>query len=531
MIFGFNEGEIAALVILLFFWVLLYFYYARFRHKRIYAPIYFSFLAVFVFLIFMAKSTSQPYHPLSIFIGIVANLFMVGLFLFWFFSPLGDTSVRIMDKKGRIDFLNIFVVLICYSMVFSIVYQGMSPFLGSISTSRSFELTPEFGKFYVPIITAVLLIVYRVSTLIHSTVWRSINIFSTTTIFAALAFFIFAGGASSLGIELSQPLRLTGTELAIWVLIVSICGILFEWFLYRLNRWWKEFIRHGVRGYPTPEFRGKSVLESVSPIMLIRLITRKERKTAKARKTLHKKDIFQKHPRLTTVTMIGLLIVTGIMIYISTEKVQVKVLVPTFVAHTQIVNENELPPKVEIFTADELEGTIATSYAIRLVNIDTKSTSFSAPERNRYHLVESEEFRVSETGEYLLINLNEGPDIEKIFWVNPRRSRMDYDQTENPQFDYFILSIEAEIYYNLHVFGYENLITFSNSDISGKQKMIHASGAQRDNVKIEPLFANQISIITLNKELSENMEFLLGQTKLWITVESKTQDPGSLLYS
>jgi hypothetical protein len=159
------------------------------------------------------------------------------------------------------------------------------------------------------------------------------------------------------------------------------------------------------------------------------------------------------------------------------------------------------------------------SYAIPIVSVDTSNITFIAPLSNRLLSLNSSSFLVSENDTFLTIT------FKKIYVETSVRAEsignLSNSQENNPDFNYIGFYRDAEIFYELAKFGYNQTIDFSLYSSPNMDETIHEKWIMASNSNSSVLVfidkdmpsSDSTSIYSNNSEFINETTFLIDQTK------------------
>jgi hypothetical protein len=248
---------------------------------------------------------------------------------------------------------------------------------------------------------------------------------------------------------------------------------------------------------------------------------------------IHYRGKFLKASRiaLVVILLLELLLVSGI-ITTQIPKSQL-VVAPAYFTDVQILPKDQLPANIEFTFSEDMESiSVNKSYAIPIVRVQTSNISFLAPISHRLVSLNSSNYIVSETSDYLSFNLKKC--YIEITLSGSSFGNISYHQENNACFDYIGFSRDAEILYELAQFGYNQTIIFSDSSAQGldqttQQKLFFSDGENSSNVlitinKVRPL-TDTTSIYSDNQAFTNQTTFLIQQTKVVTTIANDSTIP------
>jgi len=215
-------------------------------------------------------------------------------------------------------------------------------------------------------------------------------------------------------------------------------------------------------------------------------------------------------------------------IYLSIP-VSVPIVVTGYSVDVNITGDaNQLP----VLLSDNIESPGLMAYAVPLVRITVQNGLYVVPLSSRHYSLNSSDFFVTKTGEYMLVRLDEIP-VEYVVGESRILPHV-YDQRDNSQFDYFPIYRDAEIYYTLRVRGYYNITTVSMASMKGmitsNLKLIYAvKNGNRVLVQIliegESVKLDETAIISTDKEFMNLLILNMKIAEVSTSINSRTEEP------
>lgn len=225
---------------------------------------------------------------------------------------------------------------------------------------------------------------------------------------------------------------------------------------------------------------------------------------------------------LRIALLLLLLLLTGSTIALSVMKRETIVLATGFVVKIDLRTAAQLPENVKFIVSESMDSLQTEEfYAIPIVSVETQNASFEAPLSNRFISLNSSQFQVLTTENYLLLSLTRAVVETHVYvlWYK----NVEYDQTGNSVFDYKGFFREAEILYCLGKFGYANVTTLSTTnlgEITSISKIIYAGNETGCSAMVTISWRSDIVVsedvtcfVSQNKDFIEDAIFLIQQTK------------------
>lgn len=504
-------------------------------------------ISILVLYFVFQYSQLRPYNPISIVVLVISG-FLMTVFFGFFLWPFGQLKVFVGDKKATA--LRLFFVIYFYMMYFILVSQGLQFLFTGIINPQSMVLTPEFERYVLPTIASAAIIGYRLSKRFPSRTFKFMGDVSRDILYFSILMFWLSATAQSSGVELAPGLMSPLiVETSLLGLAVGIIGVGFErallWTQQDLTRAGKPFsiektIRDLLKGFLQ---RGKSDQKTLDQFGLTRRKPHKKRKPSTADRALKVLDArfsirFRGRTlRASSILTAVLLLSMPLVIYAFAAQKTVTILAPAYFVEVNELAKANLPSDSICIVSEGAESLrIDRTYAIPLVSIESSNMSFISPLSSRFSSLNSTQFKVLETGDYLTIFL-------KKTYVETTVSTglfqpVNYDQRNNVNFDYCGFFREAEIFYSLYHYGYENITALSITSLQGLitsiQKLIFATDetgstvliniVQRSETLIEE---DRTSFVTLNEEFMNATIFLIRQTKSMTSYGQQIANPST----
>jgi hypothetical protein len=528
---------------------LLYFFSKRKEKPAKGAPAFLFVIVLLLMLVILLAKYSQerPYTFLAVGSNVILSIITVGLFSFLLW-PLKESSVFVADRRVAIRrFLVIFFV---YSLYFIIINRGLSFVFNGLINPQAISLTPEFERYAIPTLSGLILVIYRLTQIFRSKVTEFLGEVSQDVIVFSLLMFWLSIVTSFTGVTIVSDVLPISVEQGFWLgFFFGIIALVFEGFLV--------WIRNGLVRY-----RGKFSFEEIvfsfysqlSPKGRMRQTTLGEfqvqrvasKPTSELDKVIQRLDsrlslkyrgrVLKLSSVVRFVTVVALILAVGGM-FLAIIPRDVVVLAPAFSVEISIISRDQLPQSATVIMSEGVEGLdIGNLYAVPVASIRSANISFDAPLSSRYVSLNSSTFTVVETNEYLTLRL------KKIYVEThisqPRITSYVYDHRNDVSFGYIGFFREAEIFYCLAKFGYNQTTTLSTSSLQGfitvAQKFIYSSNGSGGSVLVfierrseTATLGDSTTVTSLNADLMNQMIFLISQTKSNTVTTMQIVNPSS----
>jgi hypothetical protein len=147
-------------------------------------------------------------------------------------------------------------------------------------------------------------------------------------------------------------------------------------------------------------------------------------------------------------------LVVGAWLVLYSPQRQTTLILPAWVVHVDVVKVAISP----IILSDQIGFGSPRNYSVRIVKVTVGNLTFLAPLNSRYLRLNSSEFAVADTDSFLTVTVEMTAiriNVTETL-ISPARS----DQTGNPDFTYYPLFRDAEIYFTMHTLDYLRIIVF-----------------------------------------------------------------------
>lgn len=492
-------------------------------------------LAILLTVLVAKYSQERPYHPMAVVFSVVLSVVGIGLFtlLLW---PFRDLKIFIREKKYAT--IRFFAVAFLYSIYFAIVSRGFSFLFHGIINPQTVILTPEFERYIIPTLSISVLAIYRLTKVFSSKATEFLGELSRDVVMFSLMMFWLGFSVSIIGIKISVDLSFQPSEeSALLGVIAGITSVGLEgvllWIKNDLSKTGRRLsVEQAIRSFfpiftPKRE-KNQKTLDMFYTEPIAQKTSKGLNRASKildSRFSLHYRGHVLRASRLLTLA-ISLISILFIGVFMSTK--DVVVLAPAYSVELDLFTETQLPFDTEVITSECMESLVVVDkfYAIPIVSIQSSNSSFEAPLSNRFIFINSSQFMVLKTGQYLVIRLTE-THVE----THVRTTlipRVDYNQTNNTHFDHRGFFREAEIFYCLEQFGYDQITTLSVTSLQGfitvVQKSIFAYNSTGSTASVYIVRRSETGIIedktcftSLNENFMSQTIFLIKQTKLMTT--------------
>jgi len=485
----------------------------------------------------------RPHQPFSIILFTAMSFVMTGFMALFVFRPL--TRLEPFVKCGLLEkAYRIGAIIASYALAFGFVEIAFSFVIVSMVKTESVPLAPELTRYTLPTIVGSILIVYRLGRQSQVGLLKFLCRLCEDTILASFAVFPYISSIRYVGVE---TLSLFGAVVPnLWHgFLVGVIGVIVEYCFHEVvsdaraifprtgyeDDLWKMLSLDGLLVFFEARRRGVARQQRIDEYVhgegRLHLVKRPglvSRLDSRFHFTLAGRVVKMSH-----VVTVGLVCLIPLSIY-SAIPVRVRVIVPAYSVGVVIsANSANLP----VLLSDQVESAERVGYAVPLVRIRVLNSSLTVPLSSRYTNLNSSEFFVSRTGEYLVVKFHVVP-VEYVVGQG-RFLPKTYDQMNNSQFDYFPIYRDAEIYYALTQKGYHNITTVSMNSLVGMMtsnvKLIYAV---KDDYRIllqiriegETLKSTDETVIMSTDQESINMILLnLKTARISTSMYSRIEEP------
>jgi len=499
------------------------------RLDRIPDSIYLAVVLVILFVFWLPYASARPAQPFSIVIFVVSLLLMIGVMGQLILRPLRrvDPFLKcgIPERITRIA-----IVLVSYAFAFAFAEIGLAFVFLGILRPESVPLTPELVRYVLPAIAGSTLIVFRLSQRFVIEPLEILSRISEDIILASLGIYVYVAAAGYVGVEIQSLYGFGNPDFGIGLLVAAF-GLGLEFWISRVD--------HALKLAGKARVADLWTLLSLEVLLLYFKHDRqttlddfsRRRHRRRANKVVRELDrrvhfrLFGKIVKGSHLLMLFLLASLPIGVYLN-MRIPVRVMVPAYSAEVLISPESA---NTRIMLSDELEG---LTYAVRLAKVVTTNSSFVAPLSSRLVSLNSSQFLVTWTGEYLVLRLH----IVRVEYVvmGYRIRPLAYDQMNNSQFEYYSIYRDAEIYYALRLSGYSNITTLCMTSMNGMMtsniKLTHAVKEDhhvllQTKIEGETVKTDETIVESTDKELSNLLVLELNAAKISTHIEIKQEEP------
>lgn len=484
---------------------------------------------LFLYLIFiMQYGQIRPNNEIMVVFNTIFSVVVVLLFGVSF-SLFREVKVFIGNKKFTL--IRCLFIIFWFNIGYTIVNRGLVFTFNGILSFQSISLSPEFEKLIIPTISGIIIASYRLTKIIPTTVSKIFGKISEDLVLFSLSMFWLSSIATSIKMEIETdfPFQTIG-DATTWGMATGLISLVLEGYLLWLLRDATKL---------RPELTFKKILTTFSsPFKPNNQSTLdqfwiKKKKQKDARGIHRATDIlnhkFSIHYRGRTFKAswfihISFYILGILLIAILIIPQTVSVLVPVYSYDIECVSNTDLPFDVTLITSDEMENLIVgKNYAFPIVKVKHSNETFKAPLNDRFVNLNSSQFEVFETGDFILFS------IKKIFAETTVKTsiinKINYNMSDEKSFQHFGFYRDAEIIYSLASNGYENVVSLTKSSMQGlilvAQKTFIATGQNDDSISIYLIRKSETAIIedstyliSLDEEIMKQISFLIEQTKI-----------------
>jgi hypothetical protein len=485
--------------------------------------LYFGFVFVMLSVSWMQYATLRPAAPFSI-VVMTETMFVVSAVI----GIIALVPVRgwaVFGKFGWKERLfRLALVLYGYVILFAVLSQAIAYALNAVVQPSSVSSNPEVALYIVPAITATILIFYRLQAQVEILSFDIPRRIAEDAIFASFVLFVYISILTSAGVMVSNPIGSLASTFPAGLLSGAI-GLAVEWYFLKLDSLFgKTLVMFKSKLLSLPEFlfiifqkRSSAKYATTRParstsFALPRRLTFLQNKTSK---------------RILTATLFLSVILLGWLVYFSPRQTTA-ILVPVWRIDVEVTR---VVP-VSTILSDQMDRMKAQNVSIPLVVVRTANSSFVAPLNSRYLRVNSSDFQVMETGEFLTISLLLRPveiRVSEPFYAHPQ-----YDQTGNSMYAYLGLYRDAEIFYALHSSAYDRIFSICEQTVSGtitkNVKQIYAESPNRRllitiSIEGETIPLDYTTVESLDSVTASEISNLVQQARVGSPVETNLQQP------
>jgi len=490
----------------------------------------------------MIYALRRPYEPFSIVVFVSLVMVFVGVLGLWVLGPLEDLDIFSQSSLAG-KCLRALVVLAGYALTYGYTEIGFTYILLGILRPETVPLTPEFVRYALPTIVGSTIILYRLSRRFHHGPMILLGKISEDAIMVSFAMWAYVFIARYVGVETQRlfgfetPNLLAGS-------IVGLSGLGIEFWIHQTSLdmnlqkrtaepdTWKFFSLKGIVVFFEERDRAKRQrqLDDFLAVPKIRRRRRRSRVVQKLDQKLHFR-LFGRTIRGSQVLMIIVVVfVLPSLLYMQTS-VEVRVKAPAYRVKTSIRKD---VGQIPVLLSDQIEGKKLMSYAVPVVKVTILNDSFVVPLCSRHLNLNSSNYLVKRTGDYVVVILEMIP-VEVAVRV-PRMQQMSYDQLSNPSFEHFSMWRDAEIYYALKVSEYENVTVITTSSLIGLQtsetKIFYAvkNGYRvliQATVQGETIKSDYTAISSRDEKTAERLTLCITRAKVGTSLSLMTEEPAT----
>lgn len=504
------------------------------------APVSMGILVLIFMLSILSAQYSQfrTYNVISIVTMVVFSIMLPLIFslMLWKFR-----ETRVFSPNSEITrtgkTYKLFMIFISYILLLGLINTGFSFLFNGIINPQVVALTPEFERYAIPIMSGLVLVIYRFTGIFGSKLTETLGkIFEDIVIFSVSMSWLSIV-SSLLGVKISGISIDISSTLSIFVVGVALGALAVEGFIVKLESDLANFrgsfsLNDTIQSMFSEMFAKKRTHQpsldyfwKVTPSKPISTINR-------LAETIDKRfEKFSPHYRGKVLRMSKILSLVGVMVLFLScfgglllmVPHQALIAAPAYSVELSIAPKTQLPSNSTIITSEEVESLQPMKlYAIPIVSVESLNGSFTGPLSGRLESLNSTDFLVSETGNCLTIELRK-VTVETTVSASGLGNTT-YDQTENSAFDYLGFFRDGEIYYALAQHGFNQVFALSLSSSVGEksiaQKTLFSSNSSGESalviVNIESdIFATDNTMLTsTNENFLSEATFLIQQTKL-----------------
>ncbi len=428
------------------------------------------------------------------------------------------------------------MIFISYLLLLGLINTGFSFLFNGIINPQVVALTPEFERYAIPIMSGLVLVVYRFTGIFGSKITETLGkIFEDIVIFSVSMSWLSI-------VSLSLGVKIGGTSLdissasSIIVVGVAFAALAIEWFVVRLENdlikfakpnspislteqfqsmFSQMFAKKQVRQPPLDYFwREKPIKLPNVPSRLAELIDHFS--------IFYRGRIFRM-TKLLTILSIPVMLIFGYGIVVFSVGHETLIAAPAYSVELSISTQAQLPSNATHIVSEEVETLKpAILYALPIVSVESSNSSFTGPLSRRLVSLNSTDFLVLETGDYLTIELQK-ITVETTVTASGFGGTT-YNQTGNSAFDYLGFFRDGEIYYAFAKHGFSQVFALSLSSSIGEksivQKTLFASNASGEsaivivNIESDIMATDKTMLASTNEAFLNDTTFLILQTKL-----------------
>ncbi|MEM2175462.1 MAG: hypothetical protein QXI58_07590 [Candidatus Micrarchaeia archaeon] len=514
-------------VVILGIFALIAFYMQRKEDKpKLPKSLFLLSALAFLLPLLLTYISFRPYEPISIMLRVIISIFVMSIFGFFFKI---FRKMKIFESEFLL--FRLLLITFCYMLFYSLLIQGLEFLFIGIIDPESVILTPEFTKVALPVFAGMVLLIYWFRIIFESEIYKFIGRIAKDFIYFSLSLlllkYIILSANASLIYRTTQSLD----KVTISGILLGLIGI----FLERVLLW----IQHDLK---------KAGLVASLDSIYERVKQETGFSLKKGQKTLHHfiaqethlspstKQFFKKlnhrfsfsigkhFIKVSRMVIMIILIFTVLLIYSPITQRTQTILAPAYSIFVKRIKTVDLSPNIKIINSEQVEELDeGLTYIIPIVDIRTVNYSFSAPLNKRFSILNSSDFLVTYTGEYLVLKINKYP--VEINVSSNVLFPLEYNQYNASHFKYQGFFREAELFFALYNHGYKNITTVTifipSITIQKIYKYIYAEKKENETTLISIYFSwesipelDEITLITKDITLVNEIDFLIKQIKV-----------------
>jgi len=495
----------------------------RARLLRLSLPI---FASVILFGTSMQYALYRPSSPISILVMTAADFLLILGFM-GVFILLPFKKWEVFGKfTNRERFVRFVFVLFDYIVLFAIVSLAIGYAVLALIQPSTAQMNPEVRQYIIPTITALVLIYYRLQSQFHFVSLEIPSRITEDAIVASFAVFAYGGALSSAQVTFTTPLGNLASTFPIGI-AVGLFGLFLERYLLAIQRAFPHSFFSQLKSFPDAflEMFRSSHQSTLSDF------SESEQVTSNPRVTLpHRLKFLETKAarRILLGVIMVILIIGALSVYYSPQK-ETTLILPAWVVQVDLVKV----PNSPVVLSDQVDLGSPRNYSVRIVRVTVGNSTYLAPLNSRYLRLNSSEFAVISTEYFLAVQLERR--IIRISVMGEFYTPNVSDQTQNPDFAYYPVFRDAEIYYALYSLGYMRTVAFCQQISYGTStkntKQILATSSSGDRVLVtiaidEDMFPPDSTLLqSLDSKAIEEIQNLLTQAKVATSMNSVVSQP------
>jgi hypothetical protein len=526
--------------VLIFIFVFVLGRYKRDPKSQKDAPVTIFIFVLLIMLTLFAAQYAQfrTYSILSIATIVIFSIglpLLLSLMLWKFREARAFSSSNEITRLGKVYKLTL--IFISYLLLLGLINTGFSFLFDGIINPQVVALTPEFERYAIPIMSGLVLVVYRFTGIFGSKITETLGkIFEDIVIFSVSMSWLSIVSLS-LGIKIGGASLDVSSALSIIVVGVALGALAIEWFIVKLESALTKYrgpfsLTDAVQSMFSEMFSNKRVRQTTLDYFWKLKPSKPRRTINELSKLIDKKfEKFSPHYRgkvlrmskilsLAGITVLSLACFGGVLLNVPHQTL---IAAPAYLVELSVTPKTQLPSNSTIITSEEVESLQPMKfYAIPIVSVESLNGSFAGPLSRRLEFLNSTNFLVSETGNYLTMELRKITVETTVSAFGLKKT--EYDQTGNSAFDYLGFFRDGEIYYAFVQHGFNQIFAFSLSSSAGEksidQKTLFSSNGSGEsalvmvNIQSDIFAIDNTMLISTNEAFLNEATFLIQQTKL-----------------